>query len=173
MTDDSMDIVLSAQPAWERRPRESRFQYAWFVRFAELGEQRTVEKAAKLCGVPVKQLREAARDHDWDMRAGEYDKVIIAMQEAVSPSEDEALAIQYAAGTMLLKLAVKGIETLDPSMLRIKDITVLLKEGSEMVRRGAGVADLKVQHDVVERVQSDIELLLSGLPKGTLSQGGE
>lgn len=172
MIDDSMEIQLHVQPAWEQRPRESKFQYAWFARYAELGPERTVEQAAKLCGVPVKQLRLAQRDHDWDVRAGEYDATVVEIQKAISPSETEALAIQYAAGTMMLKLAVKGIATLDPNMLRIKDIQGMLREGSDMVRRGAGIADLKVDHNIVERVQSDIELLLSGLPKGTLN-GGE
>lgn len=112
--------------------------------------------------MPVKGVRAAAREHDWDARAAAYDATVIEIQKAVSPSEDEALAIQYGAGMMMLKLGLKAIEIKNPSLIKVKDAQALLREGSEMVRRGAGVADLKVQHEVVDRVFEDIELLLGG-----------
>lgn len=157
--DDSISTALDLQPAWEQRGRESQYEYAWFVRYAELGTERTLEKAARLLGMPIKGVREAARAHDWDVRAYAYDQTVVEITKAVTPSEDEALSIQYGAGMMMLKLGLSAIQIKNPALLKMKDIQALLQMGSEMVRRGAGVADLKVQHDVVQRVAEDIELL--------------
>lgn len=158
--DDSLETVLDLQSPWEQRTRETKFEYAWFVRYAELGPERTLERAARQCGVPIKGVREAARANDWEARAKAFDAAVIEIQKAVIPDESEALAIQYQAGTEMLKLGLRAIQVKNPALIRVKDIAMLLKEGAEMVRRGAGVADLKIKHDVVQRVAEDLELIL-------------
>lgn len=156
----SSNHALEVRPVWEQRSYESDHQYAWFVKYAELGEGRTLEKTAKLQGVPVKLVRQAALSHVWAERAAAFDKTVVAIQKAVSPDETEALALQYGAGMMMLRLGLSAIQIKNPALLKVKDIKALLEAGSEMVRRGAGIADLKVEHDVVQRVQADLELLL-------------
>lgn len=153
-------MTLDVAPVWERHQHEGAHEYAWFVRYAELGEGRSLEKTAKLQGVPVALVRKAAQTHAWTDRAAQFDATVVSIQQAVAPDETEALATQYAAGLVMLKLGFSAIQLKNPALLKVKDIRELLQFGSEMVRRGAGVADLKVEHDVVQRVQSDLELLL-------------
>lgn len=153
-------MTLEIAPIWEQRQHEGAHEYAWFVRYAELGEGRTLEKTAKLQGVPVALVRKAAERHGWPERAAAFDATVVSIQQAVTVDETEALAVQYGAGMMMLKLGLQAIQIKNPALLKVKDISQLLQMGSEMVRRGAGVADLKIEHDVVKRVQSDLELLL-------------
>lgn len=162
--DDQVIDGLVARPVWEQRTGESNHEYAWFVKYAELGDTREVTRAARLCGVPVKMLRVAAAKNAWDDRCRAYDSAVVAITSAIQPREDEALATQYAAGMVMLRMGFEAIKLKNPALLKVKDIRELLQFGSEMVRRGAGVADLKVQHDVVERVAQDLELLLG--PEG-------
>lgn len=157
--DDQAIDALVARPIWEQRTGETPHEYAWFVKYAELGETREIMRAARLCGVPVKMLRSAAAKHAWDDRCSAYDAAVVAITKAIEPEESEALATQYAAGMVMIRLGFEAIKLKNPALLKIKDIGQLLQLGSEMVRRGAGVADLKVQHDVVQRVAEDIELL--------------
>jgi hypothetical protein len=157
--DQAIDSLV-ARPVWEQRTGESNHEYAWFVKYAELGETREITRAARLCGVPVKMLRASASKHAWDDRCRAYDATVVAITSAIQPREDEALATQYAAGQIMLRLGLEAIKLKNPALLKVRDIQALLQAGSEMVRRGAGVADLKVQHDVVQRVTEDLELLL-------------
>jgi hypothetical protein len=158
--DDHAIDSLTARPVWEQRTGETNYEYAWFVRYAELGETREIARAARLVGIPVKLLRAAAAKHAWDDRCRAYDATVVAITSAIQPREDEALATQYAAGQIMLRLGLEAIKLKNPALLKVRDIQALLQAGSEMVRRGAGVADLKVQHDVVQRVTEDLELLL-------------
>lgn len=163
MTDHSLAgqvDTLVPKPPWEQLREEANHEYAWFCRYAELGETRTLEQTARFMGVPLKLVRKAATLHGWDARCAAYDATVIEITKAINPTEDEALATQYAAGMLMLRLGFEAIKLKNPTLLKVKDIQAMLQAGSEMVRRGAGVADLKVQHDVVERVAEDLELLL-------------
>jgi len=157
--DHAMDQLV-ARPVWEQRTGEPNHEYAWFVRYAELGEGRTLDRTAKLQGIPIKLVRNASTKHSWDARCAAFDEAIVSVRIAISADEAEALAMQYAAGMMMLRLGIEAIKLKNPALLKVKDTRELLQFGSEMVRRGAGVADLKVEHDVVRRVAEDLELLL-------------
>lgn len=151
---------VSPAPLWERRTGETEFEYAWFVRYAELGETRTMQDTSKRLGISVVTIRDAAKRWGWEERARAYDAQVIAITLAINPEESEALAVQYAAGMLMLRVGFDAMKLKNPALMKVKDIRELLQFGSEMVRRGAGVADLKIEHNVIDRVAENIDLLL-------------
>lgn len=154
---------LVPQPAWARRRGEHEHHYAWFVHYAELGPTREIGRAASLCGVPTHMLEEAAAKNDWDARVAPYDEAVISLQQAVAPDSEEALAMQYHAGRMVMRLGIDALKLKSPNLIGVKEAITMVGEGAEMTRRGAGVADINVNIDVVTRIEQDVELLL-GVP---------
>lgn len=146
------DVVPTAP--WEQRSDEPNAQYAWFVAFMELGEQRSPERAARRCGVALVEVRKAFTRFDWQVRATSYDTAVHRFAAELVTDERDALAAQYAAGMMMLKMGVTALKYKNASLLKMKDIRELLSFGSEMARRGAGVADMKVDHQTTSRVEA-------------------
>jgi hypothetical protein len=151
---------LEPRPPWEQRSSERDMEYAWFSRYAELGESRELLKVAKLCGIPVKLIREAAARHDWTTRAAAYDKIVVEVSQAIDVDESEALAMQYAVGIAMMRLGVKAVQLKNPALIRMKDIRELMQQGAEMARRGAGIADLKIEASTQHRIESQFLDLL-------------
>lgn len=151
---------LEVHAPWEKRQFEPVHQYAWFVRYAELGAERTLEQTSKLQGVPVALVRQAAASHGWERRAAAYDVAVADAVKAVVIDEDEALAMQYAVGKAMLRLGIEAIKVKNPAMMKIREALTILTSGTEMMRRGAGVADLKIEKDVQHRIQSEVLDLL-------------
>jgi hypothetical protein len=136
-------------------------EYAWFSRYAELGpEVREHLKVARLCGVPVKLIRQAAQQHDWASRAAAYDRVVVEVSSHIDVDETEALAMQYAVGIAMMRLGVKAVQLKNPALIRMKDIRELMQQGAEMARRGAGIADLKIEASTQHRIESQFLDLL-------------
>lgn len=156
------DVVeFQPKPPWERLASEPEFEYAWFVRFAELGaEKRSLEKVSALQGVPLDLVERAAQVHQWSDRASAYDRTVVAVTEAVTIDESKALAMQHAIGIAMMELGISAFYLKNPALLKIKDIRELMQFGAEMARRGAGIADLNIQHDVVTRVRDQVLDLL-------------
>lgn len=149
------DIV--PQQRWKQLENERDHEYAWFKAYLELGDTRTPAKAARRCGVPIEMVKAAANAHLWNPRALAYDAALVQLVELFDPDEQQALATQFAAGELMLRLAFKALESKNPALLNMKDITALLDKGAENMRRGAGVADIKVSHDTTKRVQDALE----------------
>lgn len=154
-------MQLEPRQPWEQLTDERDMEYAWFTRFAELGpESRSEQKVARFCGVPVAQVRKAASRHEWSTRVAAYDAIVAQVSQQVSVDESEALAMQYAVGIAMMRLGVKAVQLKNPALIRMKDIRELMQQGAEMARRGAGVADLNIEHTVQQRVQSEFLDLL-------------
>lgn len=156
------DVVqsLEPKPPWQQQALEPDFEYAWFVKYAELGEQRTLEKVSAFQGVPLDLVQRARDRHEWDARVAAYDATLVDVMQHVQVSEDEALAMQYAVGMAMMRLGVSAVALKNPALIKMKDVQLLMAQGAEMARRGAGVADLNVQHDVVTRVRDQVLDLL-------------
>lgn len=157
--DSSLEQVEARAP-WYQLPTERDMQYAWFSSYAELGAQRTLASAARRTGTPIAAVREAATLHRWDERVAAYDAAVIEVSKTVAVDDAEALATQFAMGQVMLRLAIQGIQAKNPSLLKLKDIITLMTEGSEMMRRGAGVADMKTETTVIQRVENEFRDLL-------------
>lgn len=156
-------MQLEPKAPWEQREHERDMEYAWFVRYAELGDVRDEGKVARFCGVPVSLVRRAATQHQWAERAAAYDATVIEVSKAIDVDETEALAMQYAVGIAMMRLGVKAVQLKNPALIRMKDIRELMQQGAEMARRGAGVADLKIEKSVQSRVESQfLDLLGEG-----------
>lgn len=145
---------------WEQRVEESDAEYAWFKIFLELGESRTIPRAAKRLGLSTQLCNQTALNHDWRNRTRSYDIAVKDFASTLIADESEALAAQYAAGMMMLHMGVTALKHKNPSLLKMKDIREMLQFGSEMARRGAGVADLKVDHTTTKRVDDMFAALL-------------
>lgn len=152
---------LEAKPPWERLAHEEAHAYAWFVRYCEMYEQRGVDKVAKFCGVPPALVRKAAAENAWESRAAAFDSTIARVVDTVEVNDSEALAMQFAVGKAMLRLGIEKVKLINPAMLKTKDVLVLLQQGAEMMRRGAGVADLTIeQRSAQDRMeQTFLELL--------------
>lgn len=154
-------LNLEAKPPWERLAHEEAHAYAWFVRYCEMYEQRSVDKVARFCGVPVSLVRKAAAENAWEPRADAFDSTIARVVDSVQIDDSEALAMQFAVGKMMLRLGIDKIKLINPAMLKTKEVFALLQAGSEMMRRGAGIADLTIeQRSAQDRVERTfLELL--------------
>lgn len=154
-------MELEPKPPWEQRQHERDMEYAWFVRYAELGPAARDElKVARLCGVPVGVVRDAAKKHAWADRAAAYDATVVEVTKAIDVDESEALAMQYAVGIAMMRLGVKAVQLKNPALIRMKDIRELMQQGAEMARRGAGIADLKIEASTQHRIESQFLDLL-------------
>lgn len=153
-------MTLVPTAAWQQRSGETAAQYAWFQRYVELGDERSPELAAKRCGVSVSVIRDAAMQHDWADRASKYDAAQRDAAALLVGDESEALAAQYAAGMIMLRLGINALALKNPALIKTQQATTLVEKGAEAVRRGAGVADLKVDHQTTKRVESLIDDLL-------------
>lgn len=141
---------------WDKRQHETAAEYSWFQRYVEVGYTRTPARAAARCGISTELCKQAAMDHDWKMRAAAYDQFVeqLRAQHVEDGDEQSALAMQYAAGEMMLRMGINALSLKNISLLKIKDIQAMTTQGAEMMRRGAGVADLKVDHTTTSRIDT-------------------
>lgn len=154
---------LEARPPWEQLQGEPDHAYAWFVRYAELHDERSVEKVSRFCGVPATMVRKASVEHAWESRVASFDETVVNVVDHVNVDDAEALAMQFAVGKAMIRLGVTKMQLINPAMLKVKDALVLMQQGSEMMRRGAGVADLTIeQRTAQDRIESQFLELLGG-----------
>lgn len=151
---------IQPREPWAQRTGEAPHQHAWLLRYCELGESRTIDKVARLCGVPIKLVRAAALEHAWITRAASFDAACMEVARAAATDEKMALSMQYEVGIAMMRLGVKAVQLKNPALIRMKDIRELMQQGAEMARRGAGVADLNIEVDVQKRVEADFLDLL-------------
>lgn len=155
-----MSELVPHEP-WQRRSDESAAEYAWFQRYIELvPSDRSEQKAARRCGVPVKLVRAAATKHDWKQRAAEYDEFVAQARSVLIADESEALEAQFRVGLLMLDIGMRAIAEKNPSLIKMTQAQQLIERGAENVRRGAGVADLKVDHQTTARVEGMLKDLL-------------
>jgi len=156
-------MQLEPTPQWSQKFGESDHAYAWFVRYAELHDQRSLEKVGRYCGVPIAMVRKAAEQHAWDSRVCSFDETVSSVSSSVVIDDSEALAMQFAVGKAMVRLGVEGVKLKNPALLKVRDLLTLMQQGSEMMRRGAGVADLTIeQRTAQDRVEATFLELLGG-----------
>lgn len=139
---------------WEQRATESPAQYAWLQQYLNLGPQRSAQRTATRCGVPLKIVKEAMAQHDWRMRADAYDNYITKLRTHALDNVDEQLALQaqYEAGRMMMEIGVHGLQSKNANMLKVKQLMDMVFHGAEAMRRGSGVADMKIDHTTTSRI---------------------
>jgi len=151
---------------WKQQQGEKDHDHAWFTMFCDMGEMRSIEAVARRCGASEARVLAAAERGDWSRRAAAFDSAIVSVTQNLMLSDDEALGAQYLAGRAMVQLAIKGLQTKNPSLLKMSQLQSMLKDGAEMMRRGAGVADVRVEHSTQERVTSHLDGIL-GLIEGS------
>lgn len=147
---------------WVQRTAETDMQYAWFKQYAETLGERDIDRTAAMIGVAPQLLRDAASSHQWDARCAAFDAARVDIAAQVAPDDTEALAMQYAVGIAMMRLGASALESRNASLLKIDQIIKLFTHGSEMARRGAGVADIKIEKTVQQRIERDFLDLLGG-----------
>lgn len=151
---------IEPRAAWDRAHGESEAEHAWLLRFCELGSQRTPTKVARRCGVPVKLVKDAASKWGWTRRAAEYDQAVRDVGRIAMKDEQEALQIQYEVGKELLRIGASAASLKNPALMNMNMVLKMLTEGAELVRRGAGVADIKVDMNTQRSVEELFQNLL-------------
>lgn len=162
MEDSQQVIPLEHSPAWLQRSGERDSEYAWFKQYAETLGERDVAMTAARIGVAPRLLLGAAAKHQWVERCAEFDAARVSVASQIAPDDTEALAMQYAVGIAMMRLAADGLKSKNVALLKIDQIIKLMVQGSEMARRGAGVADLKIEKTVQQRIESEFRDLLGG-----------
>lgn len=158
-----MDLEpLTPQPAWTQRTGERDREYGWFIQYAETIGERDFERVAARIGVAASLLRGAAEKYEWQARVREFDQARAQVMQHVIPDDSEALAMQYAVGIAMIRLGVQAVQLKNPALLNMDQVIKLVTQGSEMARRGAGVADLKIEQTVQQRIEREFLDLLGG-----------
>lgn len=158
---EEVDIYSNS---WQQRPGETPAKYAWFQRYLEMGSGRTIQRVAKRCGARLDLVNKAASAHEWAIRAAEYDAATrgIVLDYANSDSE-QALAMQRAVGKAMLDMGFTALHFKNPAMIRMSGVEKLLKEGVEQIRRGSGVADLKIeQAQAIDNIEKELGMWFDG-----------
>jgi len=145
---------------WKQQQGEKDHEHAWLTMFCDMGNMRSVEAVANRCGVSYARVLAAAERHGWSPRAAAFDDAVARVTQNIMLSDDEALGAQYLAGRAMVHLAIKGLQTKNPSLLKMAQLQSMLKDGSEMMRRGAGIADIRVEHETQERVTKHLDGIL-------------
>lgn len=151
---------LEPRVSWSQAHGESQAEHAWLMQYIDLGETRTPSKAARRCGVSVALVKAAAAKWAWKRRAADFDAAVKVNHREWVADEKEALYTQYMVGRLMLTLAAKGLDTKNPTLFDMKIIRPLLQEGAELMRRGAGVADIKISHETRDNVEESFRRLL-------------
>lgn len=160
-------MELEPRPPWQQLEHERDYEYAWFVRYAEQHGNRSLEQVSAFCGVPLKLVERAAATHGWDTRVKAFDATVKRVSDTIQVNDKEALATQYMIGEAMLKLGIQAFQLKNPSLIKMKDIHALLQSGAEMMRRGAGVADLTIeQRNAQDRIEHTFLELLGGAGSG-------
>jgi hypothetical protein len=155
-------MELEPTPAWTQRTGERDREYQWFIQYAETIGERDLERVAARIGVAASLLRAAAEKNQWDARCVEFDKARMSIARQVVPDDSEALSMQYAVGIAMIRLGVQAVQLKNPALLNMDQVIKLVTQGSEMARRGAGVADLKIEQTVQQRIEREFLDLLGG-----------
>ncbi len=151
---------LQPRASFEQQDGELDREYAWFKHYADTFGERDIARTARSIGVSVKLLRDAAARNQWDARCIEFDRIRAQVTGHIAPDDSEALQTQYMVGIAMMRLGVQAIQLKNPSLLKVKQILDLMTQGAEMARRGAGVADIKIEKTVQRRIESEFLDLL-------------
>lgn len=146
-------MELEPRPIYSQREGENDQQYAWFRQYYELGDTRTLPRAAMRCGVSRSLVERAAREHDWDIRSQQLDRDASHVAKTMIRDEDEALALQYAVGHVMIRMGMTALQAKNPALLDMKTVTALIQQGVEHTRRGAGAADMVISLDQRRSIQ--------------------
>jgi len=127
-----------------------------FKAYCELGPARTIEDVSSRFGCAVSRVKHASGKHDWAARASEYDVALRDVSAITIADGERALHMQYAIGEAMLGLGINALRMKNPSMIRMKEIHKLIETGGELMRKGAGLADMKVDIETVDRVKDAV-----------------
>ena len=161
MTDDSHYSIEVRDP-WAQSSGELGGEYAAFTEFCKLGpERRSVRKLAAHLGISADRVRSMSKKNDWIARADAFDRANNALTPAELSLED-TLAFQYAVGKAMLDLGISAMQLKNPASIKMNDVIRLLKEGSEIQRKAAGINDtvtLTVESNAVQKINSLLDEL--------------
>jgi hypothetical protein len=156
------DIVPQRDP-WSQQDGETTADYALFSEYCKLGVRRTRRMLGAHLGISPARLSTIARANDWDARAEAYDKachMLVPTSDGISL--EDTLAYQYAVGKMMLDMGISALQLKNPASMRTADIIKLLRDGSEIQRKAAGVNDtvnITIQSNAVGKINSLLDEL--------------
>lgn len=155
------DNLPVARDPWMQVEGESNADYAAFEQYCRLGHGRSLRQLAARLGISYDRVKTMSKKTDWESRSDLYDKAC----QSLTPTElslEDTLAFQYAVGSAMLKLGIAALELKNPNLIKTSDVIRLLKEGSEIQGKAAGISNtvtLKVESDSVAKINSLLDEL--------------
>lgn len=126
---------------WERQPGETSRAYSYFVKYRDLGPERSMDKLRKYLGVKVSQTRleQLSVKHNWVERARAYDDYI----ERRKREEKEKAILEMAERHARIAVAfqqkiVERLRELDPDQLSPSDLAKWLDVATKLERLSRG-----------------------------------
>lgn len=141
---------------WNQQAGESASQYAMFKAYCDAGHAGTYQDVANRFGCALSRVESVAVKNNWDSRVSAYCIELNNISTITVADGERALQMQYKIGEALLGLGINALQLKNPSMIRMKEIHKLIETGGEMMRKGAGLADMKVDIETVDRVKDAV-----------------
>lgn len=125
---------------WNKKESETDSEYKAFEEYCKIGSERSYRITASTTGHSLSTIQSYARKHKWATRAKQYDMACLQLVP-LEASPSETLAIQYAAGKIMLDLGLQAIQLKDPRSIRMQEAIKLAKLGSDLQRTALGIDD--------------------------------
>lgn len=146
---------------WERQEGESAKAFAAFVVYRDLGDKRSLEKVSQNLAKSLPFIKSWSSKYNWVKRAAAYDDFLDA--ESTKKTLKKCKAVRetsISVAMKMLKLAVEGMQNVDPKKLSPRDIKEFTKTAAMLATMFSEQAE-KVQ---AEQDSSDDEDVIIYLP---------
>lgn len=146
--------------AWDRQEKEPPRAFAHFTIYRDLGPDRTLTKASRLCGVTEGSLKQESSAWNWTPRCDQWDAHVQAIGDRAYLTETARRGRQRAQAHMaLLAKALEALRQLDVKKANLAQIASALKVASEGMRLEEGLETARVSMEV-----TDARVIISRLP---------
>lgn len=130
---------------WDRRRDESAVAYAAFVAYRNLGENRSLAKAAKEIAKPKRMLATWSSRNEWVMRAAVWDRHELESADAVRRDKRHRRIVEMEERHLAIALAfqnklIERLQTMKASELSPSDVVQWLWVAVKVERLALGLS---------------------------------
>lgn len=139
VTGELVDVPLAP---WDQAPGEEEHIYGWFLRFRDMGRDRTIARTATIVAKSPQYLQKIAANYRWVARARAFDAEIDRQFSARTTAKRIELAERHARiADKALAMVERRLDDMDVDELTMLDIGRWLDVASKMERFAWGRAE--------------------------------
>jgi hypothetical protein len=148
---------------WKKQGDESSKAFLWFCMYRDMGTERSLAKVVHKAGKQKSyraQLEKWSLRYDWVNRCEAYDAYLESLKR--SAQEDEILKVarkHIRIANKIMDIAVKRLESLDPSTLSPREIAQYIELAVRIEREALGVAskvEVKSEITIENKLSEDL-----------------